>query len=98
MMQKDTMVETQSLNQRNNKDMQRKKTQSQKPPKNKDRTMVCNFKRQTQHNQNKKQNPERNNIISTTNIKHNNRTITCKKKPKQQQQNHKHDNSTIRSI
>lgn len=32
MMQKNSMVETQSLNQRNKKDMQRKKTQSQKKP------------------------------------------------------------------
>lgn len=79
MMQKNSMVETQSLNQRNKKDTQRKKTQSQKPPKNKDRTMVCSYKRQTQHNKKKTRNVTI--IISTTNIKHNNRTITCKKTP-----------------
>lgn len=95
MMQKNSMVETQSLNQRNKKDIQRKKTQSQKPPKNKDRTMVCSYKCQTQHNKKKTRNVT---ILFQPQTLHNNRTITCNNEKRNQQNNHKHNNSTIPSI
>lgn len=73
MMQKNSMVETQSLNQRNTitkstkqKRYATEKTQSQKTPKKQGQDNGMQF--QTPNTTQQKKNPERNNIISTTNI------------------------------
>lgn len=52
MMQKDSVVKSQSIYQQHKKGMQRKNTITKKDQNN-DRTMVCHFKPQTQHNKKK---------------------------------------------
>lgn len=96
MMQKNSMVETQSLNQRNKKYMQRKKTQSQKKPQ-KTRTGQWYAATNAKHNTTKKK-PRKVTILFQPQTLHNNRTITCNNEKRNQQNNHKHNNSTIPSI
>lgn len=106
MMQKNSMVETQSLNQRNKtqslnqrnkKDMQRKKTTiTKKTPKKQGEDNGMQL--QTPNTPQPKKKTRNVTILFQPQTLHNNRTITCNNEKRNQQNNHKHNNSTITSI
>lgn len=95
MMQKNSMVETQSLNQRNKKDMQRKKHNHKKNPKKQGQDNGMQLQTPNTTQQQKTRNVT---ILFQPQTLHNNRTITCNNEKRNQQNNHKHNNSTIPSI
>lgn len=95
MMQKDSMVETQSLNQRNKKDTQRKKNTITKPPKKQGQDNGMQLQTPNTTQQQKTRNVT---ILFQPQTLHNNRTITRNNEKRNQQNNHKHNNSTIPSI